>query len=129
MNTVYTGVHISPTSYNNFRQVNYLPEGQRSTNTSIYYLSETEEAYLVLLIKPTHARGHLVHDSDLGSQLVLDQVSRQMATHKPDTYATDTVSIQDSITTALTLTLTFEVNAQRLILKSGNLAHVSQIIV
>lgn len=78
----------------------------------------------MLLIKPTHARGHLVHDSDLGSQVVLDQVSRQMTTHKPDTYTRDTVSIQDSITTALTITLTFEANAQQLILKTGNLINV-----
>ena len=74
---------------------------QRSEVNHKQYSLEREDAYLVFLIKPAHSWGHLVNDSDLGGQLVLDQVSRQMATHKPDTCTTNGHIIISTITATL----------------------------
>ena len=45
---------------------------------------------LVVLIQPTHAWRHLVHNSNLGGELVLHQVRRQVPTHKPNTCSEQT---------------------------------------
>ena len=45
---------------------------------------------LVVLIQPTHAWRHLVHNSNLGGELVLHQVGCQVPTHKPNTCSEQT---------------------------------------
>ena len=45
---------------------------------------------LVVLIQPAHAWGHLVHNPNLGGELVLHQVGRQVPTHKPNTCSEQT---------------------------------------
>ena len=46
MYTVYTGVHISPTSYNNFRQVNYCTyQRVRGQPTPVFITYQKQRKY------------------------------------------------------------------------------------
>ena len=44
----------------------------------------------VVFIQPTHAGWHLVHNSNLGCELVLHQIGCQVPTDKPDTCSEQT---------------------------------------
>ena len=54
-----------------------------------YYL-RVRVTDLVVFIQPTHAWWHLVHNSNLGCELVLHQIGCQVPTHKPNTCSEQT---------------------------------------